>query len=548
MKRLFPVSIALCVLAVPSLAAAQLTSAEVIISAQTYAQHPWHCSPANFTASCAPGYRSEFSEGDHMGLPYDWGGYMSLHTFDTGIASGLGAGSRSSDGELACTVGLDCSGFVSMVWQEAHLSTRSIPDLTRVITIPELKRGDVMNMYDYHVALFSHLQADGRPFFYEAAGYNVHQTFNQGWAYFNGYTPRRYLPDTDNPNTGTTGTAGNPLVIGAFPFTHSGNTSTSNSSMFDYCALAPTTRETGPEVVYSITLTRPGRLTASVQDVVGVDIDLHIYNGLNEGSCIARHDSTLDVRLDCGTYTLVADTYANATTTFAGAYDLIVDFAPETGSTCGANTGYEFLGDIGAPCGFPGNPNLSFCNENLGTTTCLYSATDSFCSVECAASSDCVGDFPGGCCEDLGQGEFYCLPAAYCTPVTPEATDVSPADTSAPDTSVTPDATLVPADTSTSADTSVTTDTSVATDTAVAPDATVSDTNAADTTAIPSDTSTVADTLGADSGEEALAPLTAGEEGCGCTIADSSRGSAAGFALFFAVVLGLARRRSCHRP
>jgi MYXO-CTERM domain-containing protein len=417
--------VALCVVAlVPQAAAQTISSAEVITRARAFAEHPWYCTTANLTASCAADYESVYVPGPKLGLPYDWGGYMSLHTFDTGIHSGLGAGSYSSDGILSCTVGHDCSGFVSMCWGVGHYTTRSIPNITRAITHDALKRGDVLNDPGYHVVLFSHRQPDGRPFLYEAAGYNVRATFDMGWAYLDGFEPRRYLRDDDDAGVIAVGTGDNPFVIETFPYVDRRDTRDSMSDLYDYCAQAPSTRETGREYVYRVVLRTPGRLSASVQDGPGVDIDVHFYDALNEYACLARDDSTLERRLDCGTYYIVADTWSNGTTEYPGVYDLVVDFVPEA-SPCGE------VGQPGSACSFPGDPSLPVCDENLGATTCLYTGDaptdDSFCSMGCRRDEDCTGALPGGCCVALSSGESYCLVAGYC-PDAPDDAEPAPSD------------------------------------------------------------------------------------------------------------------------
>lgn len=58
-----------------------------------------------------------------MGLPYDWGGYMTLFQFDQQINAGYGAGSYPEHGVLSCTAGVDCSGFVSKAWDSGHYAT-----------------------------------------------------------------------------------------------------------------------------------------------------------------------------------------------------------------------------------------------------------------------------------------------------------------------------------------------------------------------------------------------------------------------------------------
>jgi len=74
-------------------AARAITRAQVMTSARAYAGHPWRCAAANLDGGCPAGYRSAYTVGDHLGLPYDWGGYMTLHEFDAQIAAGKAAGS-----------------------------------------------------------------------------------------------------------------------------------------------------------------------------------------------------------------------------------------------------------------------------------------------------------------------------------------------------------------------------------------------------------------------------------------------------------------------
>ena len=96
--------------------AVAIERAEVVDRAKAFSYHPWTCGLSNLSASCLSGYQSEYVVGDHMGLPYDWGGFVSLHEFDQDIASGLGAGTPPGGDSVSCTTGLDCSGFVSQCW------------------------------------------------------------------------------------------------------------------------------------------------------------------------------------------------------------------------------------------------------------------------------------------------------------------------------------------------------------------------------------------------------------------------------------------------
>ncbi len=398
-----------------SASAPAVTRTEALIRAKAFAFHPWKASSANLTASCNGAYKSAYSPGDYMGLPYDWGGYMSLFEFDQQIASGYGAGSYPADGILDCTSGLDCSGFVSQCWKSGHHTTSDVDTVSSVIAKNAMLAGDIFNDAGNHMAMYSHTLGNGDPVLYESVFYNVHLSL-PGWSWLQGFIPRRYQNITGTSAATPDGTPDKPIVIGSFPYSDSRNTASSLSDVLDGCALAPGSAETGPEYVYQVNLTQPGQLTVSVADDVGVDIDVHLYTSMNANDCIARNDSTFTQNVDCGTYYVVADTWTDK----VGPYTLTVDFKP-SGAACGAGPGkYQFKGEPGAPCAYPGNQNLPFCNPNLGADTCLYTSTSSFCSMPCGSNADC-GALSGGCCADIGTQEFYCLPASQCGGAPPDA-------------------------------------------------------------------------------------------------------------------------------
>jgi MYXO-CTERM domain-containing protein len=411
-----PVSLILLVLLLAPAGAQAITRDEVMARARAFAQHPWRCTTANLTASCSSSYASVYLPGDYVGLPYDWGGYMTLFEFDQQIAQGHGAGSYDSDGILDCTAGLDCSGYVSQCWDTWHHGTTMLPSSCTTIAQSALLPGDAMNQAGYHVLLYSHSLASGEPVFYEAAGYNVHVNLYGGWSNVSGYTPLRY-----NQIQGTTagdppGTMTNPIVINALPYSASGDTSQSVSDVLDGCAAAPATGEAGPEVIYKVTLTQPGNLTVSVSDGVGVDIDVHLYTSMNTGDCIARHDQTLTQPVDCGNYYIVADTYSSGSQEYPGPYTLTVSFTP-SGSSCGAGPPtYNPKGGLGDACVYPG----PYCNPNLGAWACLLvTSTTGFCSRPCKTAADCT-EFAGGCCQATQSGDYYCHLAQYCGGPSPD--------------------------------------------------------------------------------------------------------------------------------
>lgn len=406
-------TIAIALAGMASTTPARATTRETsMVHARSFANYPWHTSSNNLSASCSAAYESIYSVGDYVGLPYDWGGYMSLAEFSTQIASGYGAGSQASDGVLACTSGLDCSGFVSQCWEVGHFATATLHNTSYAITAGEMMPADVFNMAGYHVAMFARLLDSGIPLLYEAIGYNVRVNPTGGWSHVDGYTPRRQNAITGTTDTDPVGTTTKPIVIASLPYTDTRDTKLASSKALDACKVAPSTDQKGPEYVYSLAVTQPGTVTVSLTDDATTDIDVQIYSQLNYDGCIARNDKTLTQAVGCGTYYIVADTFkANA-----GAYTLSVSFAP-SGQDCGDVAGppaFNPGGAIGTACGNPNAPDLPFCNSNLGGDVCIYTSTSSMCSRPCATVADCTG-LAGACCEEIADGEKYCLAGSFCS-------------------------------------------------------------------------------------------------------------------------------------
>jgi hypothetical protein len=103
------------------------------------------------------------------------------------------------------------------------------------------------------------------------------------------------------------------LCVDSFPFHDSRDTSLSPSRAFASYGCAPAINESGPEIVYRVTVPGPGILGARVQDDSFADIDLHLLRALDPGTCLARNDSAFSFVVEAGTYYLVADTWVDGT-------------------------------------------------------------------------------------------------------------------------------------------------------------------------------------------------------------------------------------------
>ncbi len=184
----------------PPVAAQALRRDDVMAKAAQYAEHAWEMGSANQKGTCQGNYKSDHPLGKQIGVPYAWGGSMTLAEFDRRIAEGQGAGAHSSDGILSCVAGVDCSGFISQVWQlKSRPSTSSLGELTRPISLDELHPGDALNKPGKHVVLFAGTTSEGKPIIYEASGSASRvRMATPSWSYLNGYQPVRY-PGLEEP-------------------------------------------------------------------------------------------------------------------------------------------------------------------------------------------------------------------------------------------------------------------------------------------------------------------------------------------------------------
>lgn len=94
-------------------------------------------------------------------VPYRWGGYASAERYLERIDQGYLAGDTCTcrDAKRAyCIVanatGLDCSGFVSQVWDVPYHTTSRLSAISNEIDWEELKPGDALNKPGAHVRLF----------------------------------------------------------------------------------------------------------------------------------------------------------------------------------------------------------------------------------------------------------------------------------------------------------------------------------------------------------------------------------------------------------
>jgi hypothetical protein len=124
------------------------------------------------------------------------------------------------------------------------------------------------------------------------------------------------------------GTHACPFEIDVFPYTHSGDTSTSSEKQFKLynCSDAD---ESGPEVVYFFTVSTSGTLDVAVdtsQPRTVVDPDVHLLDADDPNACLNRSNLSFSQSLGPGRYFIVVDSFVSGGKSLAGPYTVTVDF------------------------------------------------------------------------------------------------------------------------------------------------------------------------------------------------------------------------------
>lgn len=182
-----------------SSAPSQVTPSEALATAERYARHPWrpfarnirHIVDGDGIRVDTPdiGYKPVSGRDGwwvpgevNRGIPYKWGGFDSLASFDTGVGAGLAAGDVSSPAKRqannkavsAFAVGLDCSGYISRCLKLPRVyDTAELPTVCDVLkSASDLQPGDLLNIPRQHVLLIAGWARPDRSwvYYYETGG------------------------------------------------------------------------------------------------------------------------------------------------------------------------------------------------------------------------------------------------------------------------------------------------------------------------------------------------------------------------------------------
>lgn len=176
---------------------------KIIDNAETFANVQWTVKSGN-----ANSYWNSRSVGQKVtGMAYNWGGFNSVSEFLSRVNAGRIAGNdkktlHDSTHIRTDFAGIDCSGFVSRVWETASkYSTSSLPNISKQINWSDLKAGDIVNKAGSHVRLFHYYNSDGSMMLYESTtSSSIDGVTHRVLARDNKYIPRRYNQVQETPS------------------------------------------------------------------------------------------------------------------------------------------------------------------------------------------------------------------------------------------------------------------------------------------------------------------------------------------------------------
>jgi len=145
------------------------------------------------------------------------------------------------------------------------------------------------------------------------------------------------------------------VCVTSFPFHDERDTSTAGASALDVYSCKLDADESGPEIVYRVTVPSDGFLSVVVYDDDNTDIDVHILASQDGNDCLDRGDAQAKFDVDKGDVWVVADTWVDGSgDPQSGPYAIDIGFiAPSTGP-CDMDVGQmERVGDGGNTLAMP---------------------------------------------------------------------------------------------------------------------------------------------------------------------------------------------------
>ena len=176
-----------------------ITRAQIISNAAAYLNNSKYLSATNISGSCSGRTKPRYlgNAGTYSSVPYDWGGWDTVASFNSYMDQSYTAGDIHTSGVESCSRGVDCSGFVTRAWgrTDKKYGTSTLNQISyQLSSTSALLAGDAMNKAGSHVRLFDKFANNG-VYCYEAttgSGYDRVVYRYLSWSSMSGYVPIRY--------------------------------------------------------------------------------------------------------------------------------------------------------------------------------------------------------------------------------------------------------------------------------------------------------------------------------------------------------------------
>lgn len=335
----------------PKISASCLSKGDMLDTARQYVNAYYYAGHQNVTACadrrnphcqgkvqgrliCTPPHVYHSLGNAIQGAPYQWGGWsrmnMIINVEEQFLGNWLTYGVSSNahawpDDERI--VGLDCSGFLSRVWQlDKKHSTRTLPDVCEDLgsagdasVFGQIREGDAINKPGSHVYFVMALLPTGEVYVSEATTGGGARTRARSIGMTNvaDYDVLRFLQTCPETRRLLACENAFPISCGEVHYyNNNGNAATRNVSGYS-CSWW---QEQGPEVVYELVVDETANYVIELSELES-DLDLFLLDDCSPGTCNAFGHNRIETQLKPGAYYLVVDGYNGA----SGDYRLSVN-------------------------------------------------------------------------------------------------------------------------------------------------------------------------------------------------------------------------------
>ena len=145
--------------------------------------------------------------------------------------------------------------------------------------------------------------------------------------------------DAGDEDAGPTPCPEGVTCVATFPFSEDRDTSVEPAGVLDGYSCAVDTDESGPEVVYRVTVPEAGFLSVAVYEDPGVDVDAHVLSARDAAACLDRGNLHARADVEAGDVWVVVDTFVAGGEPQQGPFHVDIGFTVPSRGACETEIG-----------------------------------------------------------------------------------------------------------------------------------------------------------------------------------------------------------------